>query len=107
MKFMSHSRRLKTSFDSYEVSTPRPTVRNVRVQKVDEVNRRVTTKIEKRTINRSEEMKPYCVSDFSLDNLIAVGVKMTPTSMASSPHKAVSDMAATLDSIDIEPNNDK
>lgn len=106
LKCISQIKRLSTPFVLDEPLTMFATIRNVRVQKVDELTKRVITKVEKRTIDRAEEMKPYRVSDFCLDNLISIGAKMTPTHMAASPHKAISDMAATLETIDSNINND-
>lgn len=105
LKCISQFKRLNTSISKPEPLAPFVTRRNVRVQVVDENTRSVKTKVELKTIDRAEEMRPYRVSDFSLDNLIAVGAKMTPAVLTASPHKSVTDMAATLESIDFNPEN--
>lgn len=105
LKCISQIKRLSTPFVLDEPVIVYPTIRNVRVQSIDESTRTVITKVEKRTINRADEMKPYRVSDFCLDNLIAVGAKMTPTHMFASPHKAITDMATTLSTIDLNVND--
>lgn len=106
LKCISQFRRLNSRIPQCEPLERFVTCRNVRVQVVNEKTRSISTKVEKKTINRADEMRPYRVSDFSLDNLIAIGAKMTPTVLNASPHKSVSDMAATLDSIDLNQNND-
>lgn len=104
---ISHFQRLNTKLPLPEPHVKKPTVRCVRVQSVDENSRIVRTKIEKITVDRANEMKPYRVSDFSLDNLIAVGATLSATHLSASPHQAITDMAATLDSIDLNYNQNE
>lgn len=106
LKCISQFKRLNTPIPQCEPLEPYVTRRNVRVQVVNEKTRTLKTKVEMRTINRADEMRPYRVSDFSLDNLIAVGAKMNPAVLNASPHKSVTDMAATLQSIDINSKNE-
>lgn len=106
LKCISQFERLNTRVPKCEPLPPFVTRRNVRIQVACDEKRTIKTKVEMRTINRADEMRPYRVSDFSLDNLIAVGAKMTPTVLNASPHKSVTDMAATLDSIDINTKNE-
>lgn len=106
LKCISQFKRLNSPIPMCELLEPYVTRRNVRVQVVNEQSRSLKTKVEMRTINRADEMRPYRVSDFSLDNLIAVGAKLNPTVLNASPHKSVTDMALTLQSIDINPKNE-
>lgn len=77
----------------------RPIGRKTRTQVLDKETNRLVTKVEFKTIDRKEEMKPFRVSDFYLDNLIAIGATLDPAQMTASPHKAVSDMINTLETI--------
>lgn len=77
----------------------RPTSRKTRTQVFDKETNRLVTKVEFKTVDRAEEMKPFRVSDFYLDNLIAIGATLDPAQMQASPHKAVSDMINTLETI--------
>lgn len=83
----------------------RPVVRLVSSKVFDEKSRRVITKFKKTTVVRSEEMKPYKVSDFFLENLLAIGASLDPTHLQASPHRAVTDMTRTLENIDVELSN--
>ena len=100
-RVLSHCERCAMRFKN---SSPekRDTVRKVRISVYDEETSRMVTKIEFKTIDRVEEMKPFKVSDFYLENLLAIGASLTPSHMAASPHKAVSDMIATLETITTE-----
>ena len=62
--------RLSTRF---KVDIPAPSLKScrcVRSQHVDDGTQIISEKIEFKTFNRSEEMKPYRCSDFSLHNLL-------------------------------------
>ena len=106
LKLISHFKRLSTPIPKDEPLKRFATIRNVRKQSADPETRSIRTVIEKVTIDRAEEMRPFRVSDFNLDNLIAVGAKLNPTHYAASPHKAVTDMAAPLSSIEVNNSNE-
>ena len=99
-KPISHFERCRTRCQCDVVLPHRPIVRQVRTQIFDERSKTFVTKVEMKTIDRTEEMKPYKVSDFSLNNLIAVGAKLDPTRLDASPLKAVADMEQSLARLD-------
>ena len=105
LRAISHVERRNHKFDMKIDCTPKPTIRRVRVQKLDPVTNIITTKTEMRTIDRVEEMRPYHVSDFSIANLTAVGAKLTPSVLTGSPHKSVSDMERVLSGLEITDND--
>ena len=100
MKRLTHFERIHTDCRPVLQMSPRPTVRSKRVSSVDPITNRVITKIEKVTIDRPEEMKIYQCSDFAMENLLAVGATLNPTSMTASPYKAVSDMQSVLSNLE-------
>lgn len=51
---------------------------------VDPVTNRIVRKSEFKTIDRQKEMENYSCSDFSLENMLAVGVDIKPTKLSSS-----------------------
>lgn len=106
LQCISHFKRLNTRIPPCDPIPPFVTRRVIRTRVVDEKTRSIKVKTELKTFDRVEEMRPYRVSDFSLNNMIALGVKMTPTHLSASPHKSVSDMASVLDSININSNDD-
>ena len=74
----------------------KPVEREVRVQTLDPATQRIHTTIEKKTFSRAEEMRPFNVSDFALENLIAIGAKLDSTTLQMDMHSEVSAMATTL-----------
>lgn len=105
MKPISHFER-KSQPLSIPISLPRnPARRKTRVTTIDEVTGIHTTKCKIVSYDRVEEMKPYRVSDFSLDNLIAIGANLDDTHLSASPHRAITDMERTLSNINI--NNEE
>ena len=103
-KMLSYSQRLGQRADCCVALPFKPCIRKVRVQSFDPNTNRISVKIERRTVDRAEEMRPYKVSDFYLDNLLAVGAQLNPTRLAPSPLKTVSDIAETLSSLDSNIN---
>ncbi|MBO7240325.1 MAG: hypothetical protein J6V23_07575 [Bacteroidaceae bacterium] len=76
--------RLSTRFKC-NIPSPRLTCKRLVVSsEVDEGTSVVTPSMKFKTINRSDEMKPYKCSDFSLHNLIAIGAPLEPQKMQSS-----------------------
>ena len=64
-------------------------------QKLDEKSKRVVRSVEYRTSNSAEEMNRFCVNDFALENLLAVGAPLSSTSL--SPDKfAILDKMETI-----------
>ena len=106
-KPISHFERTHMSSDCCVECSTKPTIRQVRVQSLDEKTNRIRTKIVMKTIDRAEEMRPYKVSDFCLENLTAVGAQLNPTHLSASPHRAITDMQRTLSNIDVEPSNNE
>ena len=91
--------RLSTRF---KVDIPKPTFiicRCVRSQVVDDATQVVSEKIEFKTFNRSEEMKPFRCSDFSLHNLISIGAKLDDVKMQTSTLSNADNLAKVLGSI--------
>lgn len=78
----------------------KPTVRKIVTQSIHPHTGRVISKCEFRTVDRVEEMKPFRLSDFYLNNLISVGAKLNPVIMQSSPLKQVDEITSRLSSID-------
>ena len=99
LKPISHFVRTHTKMCPCPIIHTNLVEREVRVQKLDEVNQRIVTELQTKTFNRAEEMKPYKVSDFCLENLIAIGAKLEPTTLQGSANQVISDIATTLASM--------
>lgn len=82
-----------------------PVTRLARVEVVNENTGRVYHKLKKVTTTRADEMRPYKVSDFSLDNLISIGASLQNVHLVSSPYSAVTDMVRTLSSLESNNSN--
>lgn len=103
-KPLSHFESLQRRFVNKPVRN-KPTRRLVRTSTFDETIGRMVTRTKYETISRVEEMKPYRVSDFCLENLVAVGAKLQSTNLTASPHKAISDMQDVLENIPSTSDN--
>lgn len=112
MKIPNLKERLSTRF---KVDIPKPNFncgRLVSSNVLDNETKVVSSSLEYKTINRSEEMRPYRCSDFSLHNLIAIGAPLNPSKMQTSPLAMADSLASTLESLpdsvfdNINNNND-
>ena len=99
LKPISHFVRTHTKMCPCPITHTNLVDREVRVQKLDEVNQRIVTELQTKTFNRAEEMKPYKVSDFCLENLIAIGAKLEPTTLQGSPNQVITDIVSTLETM--------
>lgn len=61
-----------------------PEGRLVVYDELDPVTNRIIRKSEYKTIDRQKEMENYRCSDFSLENMLSVGVDIKPTKLNSS-----------------------
>ena len=83
----------------------KPTIRKMRKQVYNPDTGMLSTSIEEVTVDRCEEMKPYRVSDFCLENLIAIGATLDTSRLEASPHQSITAMEHTLANIAHETNN--
>ena len=103
-KRISHYERSKMRCKpAFKVEVKNP-VRSIRVQKLDDTTNVVTTVVETKTFVRADEMKPYKVSDFCLENLQAIGAPLEPQKLTASPHTAVSMAEKVLTSMNFDNN---
>ena len=105
MKHLSHYEILHTPCKIKTDIKNTPVIRLKPFEVVDKTTGRVYKKLKKVSITRAEEMRPYKVSDFSLDNLVAIGASLQNVQLSSSPHTAVTDMVKTLSSLESNNSN--
>lgn len=94
---------LKTRLTTrFKANVPKPTFkckRLVNSQVLDETTNVVSDKVEYKTVSRSDEMRPYKCSDFSLHNLIAIGAPLNDVKMQSSHLANADNLAVALENI--------
>ncbi len=102
LKPLPHYERIRTNCAPV-ISLPcRPIIRKQRVNTFDENTGLMSTKVKYVTIDRKAEMKPFRVSDFSLDNLLAIGAKLDSAQLTASPLAQVANMEKTLSNLNFE-----
>lgn len=99
LKPLSHFDRTHSKMCPCPITHTNLVEREVRVQKLDEVNQRIVSELQTKTFIRAEEMKPYKVSDFCLENLLAVGAKLEPTTLQGTANQVITDIVSTLETL--------
>ena len=97
----------------FKAVVPKPRfvcTRPVVVQELDTETSVVSEKLELKTVDRREEMRPYKCSDFSLHNLVAIGAPLNDVIMHRSSLQTADGLLNTLsnlpDSAFGDTNND-
>ena len=106
MKKMSHYERMNTVGEY----VPKPQIIRERARmsvtsKLDEKTRRIVKSCEFKKVDDATNLNQYHVNDFALENLIAVGVELHPTKLASSRFGMLDEMeriTANVESSNIE-----
>lgn len=97
MKCIPHLVSRKTQHITNEVGTSRPIFIEKATSEVDKVTKVVTSKLSLEVYNPYDK-DDYRISDFSLENLIAVGKSLNPTSL-------IGDTAISIDNIETQLSN--
>lgn len=104
MKKMSHYERMNTEGEYVpHAQQIRERARMAVTSRFDEKTRRIVKSCEFKNVDDATNLNQYHVNDFALENLLAVGVELHPTKLASSRFGMLDEMERIIDNV--EPSN--